>query len=194
MNFVRPRSWKLEETSSGPRIIISVPGIWPLAAFLGLWLCGWAAGEVSAAKALWGLVRSWQGDWMALFPAVFLVVWLAGWTIGGAFVWGFFLFSLRGREVVTLEGAELRVRLETLMGLRWGSRFSLQGLSPAKLELTEFPLKKPSFPGGPASAFLSHISIEGGGRKWKLGAGLDENAGRELLHVLVSRFGVPSSG
>lgn len=192
MNFIKPRSWKLEETSSGPRVIISVPGLWPVTVFLGLWLCGWAAGEASAAKALWGLTRSWQG-WPTALPAAFLAVWLAGWTAGGLFVWGFFLFSLRGREVVTLEGAWLRVRLETVMGLRWGRRFPLQGMAPAKLELTGVPLKKPSFPGGPSSASLSHIAIEGGGGKWKLGAGLDENAGRELLHVLVSRFGVPPS-
>ncbi len=35
---------------------------------------------------------------------------------------------------MTLEGAEPRVRLETLMGLRWGRRFSLQGMSPARLD------------------------------------------------------------
>ena len=193
MNLIKPRAWKLEETSAGPRVVISVPGVWPVSVFLGLWLCGWAAGEVAAARAIWGFIQSWQGGWVSLFPAAFLVVWLAGWTAGGIFAWGFFLFSLRGREVVTLEGAELRVRLETVLGLSWGRRFRLQGMAPAKLVLTEVSLKKPSFPGAPSAASLSHIAIEGGGKKWKLGAGLDEAAGRELLHVMVSRFGLPPS-
>src|SRR2546428_13472131 len=71
------------------------PGRWFKAAFLGLWLCGWAAGE---AFALWALVIGARalltGEppkpaaaplqvGAALGMGAFLLAWLAVWTLGG---------------------------------------------------------------------------------------------------------------
>ena len=100
LNFLKNREWGLEETSDGPAIEIPSPCIWPLALFFLAWLAGWTAGEVSAAKALYGIVRGAE-HWAALLPGAFLVFWLAGWTAGGIFAWGIFLFSLSGKEVVS---------------------------------------------------------------------------------------------
>src|ERR1051325_3666247 len=58
------------------------------AAFLGFWLCGWAAGENFALRALFGgfeksneLERSVPES--PLFVRLFLVGWLGFWTLGG---------------------------------------------------------------------------------------------------------------
>lgn len=71
------------------------------AAFLCFWLCGWAAGEIFALSALFGM-----GDDPAPLPArLFLLVWVAGWTYGGAMaIWQLYLLvgpSRRGRLEVT---------------------------------------------------------------------------------------------
>lgn len=56
-------------------------------AFLGVWLCGWAVGEVFASREVLG----------GRAP-VFLYVWLLAWTFGGAFALLTFLWALLGRE------------------------------------------------------------------------------------------------
>ena len=191
MSFFKSREWTLEETSDGPAIEIPSPFIWPLALFFLVWLGGWTAGEVSAAKALYGIIKSAE-HWTALLPAAFLVVWLAGWTIGGIFAWSIFLFSLNGREVVTLSGDKLRVRPETFFGLGWTRKFPVPGMTPAKV----VSLPQGKTPGGADASGLppprlACIAIASAGKTWKLGLGLDEQRARELLHTLNSRFGVP---
>jgi hypothetical protein len=193
LNFFKSREWSLEETSDGPAIVIPSPCIWPLALFFSFWLAGWAAGEVSAVKALYGLVRSAE-HWAALLPGAFLVVWLAGWTAGGVFAWSIFLFSLKGREVVTLRADKLRVRLETFFGLGWSWKFPVPGMSPARV--TPIPLPEGKTPPGADAAGmppprLAFVAIASGGKTWRLGLGLDERRAGDLLHTLSSRFGVP---
>ena len=95
MAIFKARTWALEETTDGPRVVIPTPFLWPISIFMGFWLCGWPA----------------------LLPGGFLLFWLAGWTAAGFFTWGAFLFSIQGREVVSLSGDKLRVRLQTLLGL-----------------------------------------------------------------------------
>ena len=193
MTILKARVWTLEETPDGPRVVIPAPFLWPLSLFLGFWLCGWTAGEMSAARELWHLLRSADG-WLALLPGGFLLFWLAGWTAAGIFTWGIFLFSIQGREVVSLRGGQLRVRLETLLGLGWSWRFELAELAPPRLIVMPAPRSRgqgaAQAPGAAAPAY-SGITLSGGGRKWRLGLGLDEAGARNLLYTLTSRFGLP---
>jgi hypothetical protein len=85
------------------------------AAFLCVWLCGWAMGEYFAGGALLGLVAErWApglhvagmprfsgptGD-MALPVMGFLAVWLVGWTLGGCLAIGSVLALLLGVPVL----------------------------------------------------------------------------------------------
>ncbi len=193
MNFFKSREWSLEETSDGPAIVIPSPRIWPLALFFLVWLGGWTAGEVSAAKSLYGIIKG-ATQWAALFPAAFLVVWLTGWTIGGIFAWGIFLFSLNGREVVTLAGDKLRVRPETFFGLGWTWKFPVPGMAPARVVALPLPAgKNPERADGALvqPPRYGYIAIASGGKTWKLGLGMDERRAGDLLHTLNSRFGVP---
>lgn len=188
----KTRSWTLEETSDGPRVVIPAPVLWPVSIFLGFWLCGWTAGEVSAAKALWQLARTAQA-WPALLPGAFLLFWLAGWTLAGIFTWGIFLFSIQGREVVSLNGGVLRVRLETLLGLGWSWRFQVAEMAAPRLlvlPLTGKNLDAARAAGGGLPAY-SGIALGAGARSWRLGLGLDEAGAKNLLHTLTSRFGLP---
>lgn len=71
----------------------SGPGRWLEAAFLSLWLLGWAAGELAVAAVLLAGSRTWlQGHSLPglpsaplalLVPALFLSLWLGFWTLGG---------------------------------------------------------------------------------------------------------------
>jgi hypothetical protein len=98
------------------------------AAFLLVWLTGWAFGEVFALGFLVVLVRSvfgsitgapWPipgGEWIAGgaagFVFLFLLVWVTLWTFGGIAAINELLRSLAGKDTVsvTLSGVELQRR------------------------------------------------------------------------------------
>ena len=194
--FFKSRAWELEETIDGPRVVIKSPFLWPLTIFLGFWLAGWTAGEVSAIKSLWQLANSATG-WLALLPGAFLLFWLAGWTLAGVFIWGIFLFSIKGREVISLRGDKLRIRLVTLLGLGWSRDFSLSGMEPPRLMVMPLPQNKNLSDAQAAGAVLpkySGITISGGGRSWRVGIGLDEAGAKDLLYTLTARFCLPKAG
>jgi hypothetical protein len=69
-------------------------------AFICFWLCGWAAGENFALRALFGgLEKSNELERSAvvtpLFVTLFLVGWLGAWTIGGLSAMGAIYSLLR---------------------------------------------------------------------------------------------------
>ncbi len=85
-------------------------GRFVVAAFLALWLCGWAVGEVFALTVLaWG-VRAWlagrdvlppgsmPGPALALGAGLFVLVWLVFWTIGGVAALRELLLLTAGRD------------------------------------------------------------------------------------------------
>lgn len=196
LNIFKPRSWTLEETTDGPRVVIPSPCLWPVSIFLGFWLFGWIEGELSAARSLWQIARS-ADSWPALLPGGFLLFWLAGWTVGGVFVWSLFLFSIQGREVVSLDGDKLRMRLETLLGLGWSWRFPLAEMTPPRLLVLPAAGNRNLDAARAAGAALpkySGITINCGSRKWRLGLGLEESRAKDLLYTLTSRFGLPRAG
>lgn len=187
------REWTLEETSEGPRVVIPAPQLWPVTLFLGVWLAGWAAGEVSAVKALLEIARTQDGP-LALLPGAFLLFWLAGWTAGGLFALAVALFSLQGREVATLSNGTLLVRLETFFGLGWTWKLPVAGMAPPRLKLSEVPVGRVgALPDGakPQVFDFAYIALESGRRKWRLGLPMAEERARDLLYTLQTRFGLP---
>lgn len=96
------------------------------AAFLLVWLAGWAVGEVVALGFLVMLVRSivgsaigatWPvpgGDWIvggaAGFVLLFLIVWLTLWTFGGFAAIRELLRSLAGEDRISVESMAVEVQ------------------------------------------------------------------------------------
>jgi hypothetical protein len=91
-------------------------GRYVIAAFLLVWLAGWAAGEGFALFAIAGILGKTAGtitrapDWLShpastgavVFIVIFLSVWLTFWTIGGVAAWTFLLRSLWGEDTIEL--------------------------------------------------------------------------------------------
>lgn len=190
MAFMKARDWTLEETPEGPRLVVSIPCLWPISIFFAVWLSGWTAGEVSAVRSLMDLFGKGVCGWGEILPGAFLMFWLAGWTVGGAFAWGAFLFSLKGSEIVTLREGALRLKLETLFGLGWTWRLPVAGMAPPALTAAEVKTARQPQDGSPAQRY-AYIALESGGRKWRLGVGLTEQRAKDLLYTLTSRFGLP---
>jgi hypothetical protein len=94
----------VNDSSEGLQIVIPAPRIWPAVVFLGLWLAGWATGEMFALRQVLS---------PAPVPAkVFLAVWLAFWTFGGTAALSVCLWMLIGHERVSLRPDALTIQRE----------------------------------------------------------------------------------
>ena len=94
----------VNDSPEGLQIVIPAPRIWPVVVFLGLWLAGWATGEIFALRQVLS---------PAPVPAkVFLAVWLAFWTFGGTAALSICLWMLIGHERVSLRPDALTIQRE----------------------------------------------------------------------------------
>ncbi len=80
--------------------------------FLGLWLVGWAFGELGAVGALIGMGLGFAPHFPNNLPVFFLVFWLVAWTVGGIFALDTFIWQSRGHESIRIDpdGETLVVR------------------------------------------------------------------------------------
>ncbi len=91
---------------AGLEIVIPAQRNLSVIIFLGVWLLGWCAGEISAIARLLGgpQTESWQ----------FILVWLALWTLGGVFAGYTWLWNLVGKERVVLGPSTLSLARDIL--------------------------------------------------------------------------------
>jgi hypothetical protein len=197
--------WRIEGCDSGPRVVIPTRPIWPVALFMAFWLCGWAAGEVSALKTLFG-----SEPW---FAKGFMLFWLCGWTVGGAFAIVMFLAtSGLARENVWRDGPDLCVRWSVL-GFGWTRRFAASEMGPLSAPASaqrrtgsgeggglvvaddEGPLRPMvgEEPGG--APFRSGEESDGvrfscAGKEVSVGKGLDAGQAARLAEVMALQFGL----
>lgn len=198
--------WRLDEGPAGARLVIPTRPVWFVPLFLIAWLCGWAAGESFALRALF------QDN--PLPVKAFLLVWVTAWTAGGVVTMGALVFSMGlAREVLFRDGADFCARWE-VFGLGWTRRWAVSRMGP--LVVPPAPPPAPSAPGaggmlsiaGEASPLRPLSSGRQSGSLWKageltwglsfqhgsnrvvIGKGLDAGQAAALADVLVSRFGL----
>lgn len=95
----------IEESSRGLQIVIPARRRWFVAAFLGVWLCGWATGEVMVPTTFFAHNAHADGN-------LFLAIWFVAWTIGGGFALYIFFWSLVGHERILLTPSTLSIKRE----------------------------------------------------------------------------------
>jgi hypothetical protein len=92
-----------------------------VAAFLACWLGGWFFGETSAISELLTPTTKTGGG------TAFLFFWLCGWTIGGFFAAVMLLWTLAGRERVTVQNDAVSIRREAF-GIGLGKHYELRSV------------------------------------------------------------------
>jgi len=172
------RATVLEEPG-GLRIVIPVKRSWALVAFLSLWLCGWAVGEIAVPVAYA------RGGGSALF----LVLWLSLWTVGGVYVMYVWLWIVAGQELVYVDGVSLVITHRTLVF----SRSRAYDFSQV-CDLRASPV---GFDPWDSSSSLQWWGIGGGTAAFDYGAGtyrfggrLSEAEAKRLVEAINRRFAV----
>lgn len=183
-NYVPVAGYRSRVDSIPGGIEITIPSRrnYFIAAFVGLWLCGWVFGLVTAVGQL-------------LFPAhdakaapseLFLVVWLAMWLIGGVFAITVLLWNLAGRERITAGSDALSIRREAC-GLGWSRHYELRAAKA--LRIVESGTD--TFFGGfgrrdPFGLAAGPFAFDYGAKSIRFGAGVDVAEAKYLLSKLIA--------
>lgn len=148
--------------------------------FVGLWLCGWAAGEVSVLLALF-----WFG--MEPIVAAFMLIWLTAWTLGGFRIITDFLWELGGYERLTV--SDHLVTVTRAMPFRRRVT-TCDASAVTNLRATHTDSEVASLPGSGLKARrdLGTLKFDYGNYTIGFGMGLDPDEGRDLAALIHRRF------
>jgi len=181
--FVKPPGPRHTATDEADGLAIRIPSrrnIF-LFAFLTIWLCGWAFGEVSALITFFKFAQKEPG------AASFLIIWLCGWTLGGAFAIYTWLWQLKGCEIITVSPTALGIKRD-LFGR---GRTKYYDVSEIR-ELRVTPLTYSPFDFRSGMAFWGigggALAFDYGFKTYRFGAGVDEVEARIILQMMIARL------
>lgn len=103
MSLVDPKAGRaiVENRGNDLNIIIPTKKRIFITLFMVVWLGGWFMGECFAIRALFNGVPGGVN--------LFLLFWLCGWTLGGIYIIFAILWTLAGKEIITISRGMLRV-------------------------------------------------------------------------------------
>jgi hypothetical protein len=147
--------------------------------FLGVWLLGWAMGELTTLEELLA--------GRAKDPPQLVAVWLLVWTLGGAIALYTWLWMLAGAERIRMGTAELTVKRD-ILGLGWGRTYRLsaiRGLRIAPMPLGPYDGKTALRLAGLAGGV---IAFEYEGKCIRFGGSLDAAEAQLVVERISQRF------
>ncbi len=123
----RPKSGRAIIKQDFNRLSIEIPAKqnWFVIIFLCIWLCGWYMGEVNAISML-------SATDTTLLANAFTVFWLTGWTVGGLWVFTTLLWTLSGKEIISVQGPVLTIQ-QVVFGIGRKKQYDIQSIKNIKV-------------------------------------------------------------
>lgn len=169
----------ISDTPDGLTISIPSGKNWFIIIFLTIWLAGWIVGEITAPLSLF-----WAEDPGDRF---FTITWLIGWTIAGSFFIFVWLWSIFGKEIITVNSVYLVIKRDIL---GWGKLRQYQVSHIKDIRVSTFF----SFPWSFESSMQfwgiggGLIAFDYGPRTYRFASGVDEAEAKEILKSIFNRF------
>lgn len=163
----------------GIEIIIPSKKNYFLIFFLAFWLVGWAFGEVAVLYSLVNLESE--------SPKLFLVFWLGGWTVGGVFALIAWLYNIKGKEIVHINGMELK-HIRDFVLFKRSKEYEMAHIK----ELRAGPTNSSIFNFTNGMEFWGNtggtIAFDYGQSTHKFGTGLDEAEAKHIVETVKNRY------
>lgn len=162
------------------QVIIPVKKNWFVAAFFGLWLCGWAVGEITALTMIANGFM--DGN---IFLLLFMLIWFTAWTAGGIFALRTIIWIISGKEIITFSGNTLTTYKK---GLLFSKPKTYDTNSIINIRIREYNdgwgaslfQRKPIIAPG-----IIHFSY--GMKTIKMGSGIDYPEAEQILKTIKSK-------
>lgn len=182
MTLVAPPSARatVQETPAGLEVVVPGRRNWFVAVFLGLWLCGWAMGEVTVP------VMFAQGKVREAGAELFLIVWFLGWTLGGSVALYSFGWLVSGRERVVFSATRIGIKCEVfgLGRMREYDAAHVRALRFSAVPANPFDFRHAlTFWGGGGGL----LSFDYGATTVRFGAGIEESEAKSLAAEIRRR-------
>jgi hypothetical protein len=174
----------IEGGPEGLEIVIPTSRSLFLVVFLGVWLVGWAMGEVNAfSQALSGRMG---------LPGPVLLFWLVLWTAGGLVALYVWLWRLAGKERVLMGASTLRVK-QDILGFGRTKVYELRKIRRLRVV--------PRSAGSAHRDVTARLSGLAGGaiefeyenRAIQFGFSIDETAARRIVERMTQRYAFAES-
>jgi hypothetical protein len=176
--------YTLQHTADGVRAVIPSDRNWFVIIFLGVWLCGWFAGESSAIAQILGHPFSGKAQ-----PVGFLSIWVVFWTLGGIAVVATLLWQFAGQEVIAVTSMSLIHRVSAL-GLGRSRTYRASEVRDLRASSNSFYAYarwgRTGLPFGVGGA--GSLVFDYGARTIGMAPGLDEAEARMLVKELSTRL------
>lgn len=170
---------RIKELSQGIEIIIPAKKNYFLLLFLAFWLVGWVVGEVSVIRELLHTESK--------APTLFMIAWLGGWTVGGGFAMLVWLWNLKGQEVVTIDGRELKHIRDFVLFSR-SKEYEVAHIK----DLRTNPHLPSMFSFGSGLEFWGigggTVAFDYGYSTHKFGSGLDEGEAKHIIEIITNKY------
>lgn len=174
----------IEPVGAGLRITIPASPAFFTTAFIGLWLIGWAVGEVMVARQL---LFGVPGRDIPIAGGLFMLAWLALWTLGGALAFATLLWNLTGKEIIELTGTTLKQRKQIPVFSR-SKEYAVANITrlrPAPLPNMPFWFRQQNM--FPLNFKDGTISFDYGRDTHHLASGLDEADAQFVIEEMCKR-------
>ena len=185
MTIVQPSSMRHQADYLGNHLTISIPSRrqWFQILFLGFWLCGWAAGELSAISELFLFHNGTQE------ADHFLLLWLFGWTVGGLFAMTTLLWQLAGKEIAEISGLGIKLS-HRVWGLRWSQQYAaadIQDLRVSPQPITRHRRSSSLYYWGLTGGV---IAFDYGAKTIRFGSGVDEAEAKQIVKTIQQHYSI----
>jgi hypothetical protein len=174
----------IENDGTSLRITIPAADSFSGTAFIGLWLIGWAFGEVSVVYLM---IFPAAPEPPTAFVNVFLLVWLALWSLGGVWALITFLWGIAGKEVIELSSTALKHRKQIPIFSR-SRDYAVASITNLRLASLAPPLAAEQHNMATALNFKDGgIAFDYGRATHHLGADLDEADAKYVIGEMCRR-------
>ena len=155
--------------------------------FLGVWLVGWLAGEVTALAGLAGIASAGN-----VAADLFLLVWLTFWTIGGYFATTTWLWMLVGKERILMGAGTLCVKRD-ILGLGRPRTYELFRIRNLRVAAQADVPRVPRVAFRPWGAMAGLIAFDYEGKSIRFGGAIEAAEARMIVERLKARFAFPET-
>jgi hypothetical protein len=150
-----------------------------LTAFLGLWLIGWAWGEITVPRLAF-CAKTQEAP-------LFVLAWLGMWTLVGGLAIYVFLWRLVGKEIVSVDGLLLKIKKD-IFGYGRLKEYELASVrslrvAPDSFNLWDFSAALRFWGVGGGT-----IAFDYGASTNRFGAGVDEAEAKDIVTRIKERY------
>jgi hypothetical protein len=169
----------INELPHGIEVIIPAKKNYFIILFLAFWMIGWFFGEVSAINTLL--------DSDSKAPKLFMLAWLGGWSVGGAFAIFIWLWNVKGKEIVRINGIELQHKRDFVLFSR-SKEYEIANIK----DLRANPQNTSMFGFNNGMEFWGFsggaVAFDYGHSTHKFGSGLDEAEAKHIVQTIRNRY------